>query len=103
MTKNLVGKVHVSVYQIYKRCTAHDLPADFRPDLPFLFIWGTKDSVATPFLIDKSRKFISRYQDIALEGRGHWLMVEAKDEITENIAKWLEGLTSTRSRHLEKL
>jgi len=79
---------------------AQDLPADLRSDLPFLFIWGTKDATATPLVITKSRKFISRYQDIALEGRGHWLMVEAKDEITENIIKWLEGLTCQR---LEKL
>jgi len=74
------------------------LPDELRSDIPFLFIWGTKDATALPFAIVKSKKFISRYQDIALEGRGHWLMVEAKDEITENIMKWLEGLTSTRSR-----
>ncbi|KDR84029.1 hypothetical protein GALMADRAFT_236620 [Galerina marginata CBS 339.88] len=73
---------------------AYDLPANLRPDLPFLFMWGTKDSTATPFVIAKSRKFIPRYQDIALEGRGHWLMVEAKDEVTNTIANWLEGLTS---------
>ena len=30
-------------------------------------------------------------------------MVEAKDEITENIVKWLEGLTCNRSQRLEKL
>lgn len=64
-----------------------------REDLPALFIWGTKDKTAVPFVISKSRKFISRYQDIALEGRGHWLMVEAKDEVTEIIGNWLENLT----------
>lgn len=79
------------------------LPTDLRSDLLFLFIWGTKDPTALPFAITKSRKYISRYQDIALEGRGHWLMVEAKDEITESIVNWLEGLTSTRSQRLEKL
>ena len=48
---------------------------------------------ALPFAITKSREYIPRYQDIALEGRRHWLMLEAKDEITENILKWLEGLS----------
>jgi len=69
------------------------LSANLRPDLPYLFIWGTNDSTALPFAITKSREYIPRYQDIALEGRRHWLMVEAKDEITENILKWLEGLS----------
>jgi soluble epoxide hydrolase/lipid-phosphate phosphatase len=74
--------------------------ADLRPDLPYLFIWGTKDPTAVPSAIAKSRKYIPRYQDIALEGRRHWLMVEAKHEITESIIKWLEGLSF---KCLEKL
>jgi len=82
----------------YDEETAQGLPDELRSDIPFLFIWGTEDATALPFAIIKSKKYVSKYQDIALEGRGHWLMVEAKDEITENIMKWLEGLTSTRSR-----
>ncbi len=31
---------------------------------------------------------------LQLEGRGHWIMVEAKDEITQIVANWLESLTS---------
>lgn len=101
MTKNLVSKV-ASVYQsqLFDFVLAQNLLANLRSDLPFLFIWGTKDATAVPFVITKSKIFIPRYQDIALEGRGHWLMVEAKDEITDNIMKWLEGLTS---QHLERL
>lgn len=78
---------------INKCCTVAGLPADLRSDLPYLFIWGTKDATAVPLAIAKARKYIPRYQDITLEGRGHWLMVEAKDEITESILKWLEGLS----------
>jgi soluble epoxide hydrolase/lipid-phosphate phosphatase len=76
------------------------LSANLRPDLPYLFIWGTKDTTAVPVAIAKSRNYIPRYQDIALEGRRHWLMVEAKHEITESIVKWLEGLSF---KCLEKL
>jgi soluble epoxide hydrolase/lipid-phosphate phosphatase len=79
------------------------LSADLRSDLPYLLIWGTKDATALPRAITNSRNYIPRYQDIALEGRGCWLMVEAKDEITESIIKWLEELTFTRSQSLEKL
>ncbi|CAA7260120.1 unnamed protein product [Cyclocybe aegerita] len=81
---------------------AAKLPANLPADLPYLFLWGTKDATATPFVINKSRKFISRYQDVAIEGRGHWLMVEAKDEVTQVIGNWLEGLTCSKpARHQE--
>ncbi|KAG6910127.1 hypothetical protein DXG01_012886 [Tephrocybe rancida] len=70
------------------------LPANLSPHLPVLFMWGTKDPTATPFVINKSRKFINKLQDVAVEGRGHWLMVEAKDEITEKVISWLRELTS---------
>ena len=70
------------------------MPANLPANLPVLFIWGTKDVTAIPLVINKSRKFISNLQDVALEGRGHWLMVEAKDEITERVGSWLQGLTS---------
>ena len=72
----------------------YGLGPNLRENLPFLFIWGTADLTATPFVIGKSKKFINRYQDVALEGRGHWIMVEAKDEITQIVANWLESLTS---------
>ncbi|KAF8204646.1 Alpha/Beta hydrolase protein [Pholiota molesta] len=58
---------------------AYGLDAHMREDLPALFIWGTKDKTAI--------------QDVALEGRGHWIMVEAKDEVTDIIGNWLENLT----------
>ncbi|KAG5339146.1 hypothetical protein C0989_005376 [Termitomyces sp. Mn162] len=69
------------------------LPANLSPSLPVLFMWGTADSTAVPTAIEKSRKFITRLQDVAFEGRGHWLMVEAKDEITEKVLSWLRDLT----------
>jgi soluble epoxide hydrolase/lipid-phosphate phosphatase len=70
-----------------------DLPSNLNPNLPVLFIWGTLDRTTTSFLIKKSHKFIPRLQDVALEGKGHWIMVEAKDEVTEIIASWLQRLT----------
>lgn len=73
---------------------AAGLPATLRSDLPVLFLWGTEDVTATTFVISKARKFIPRLQDIALEGRGHWIMVEAKDDVTEKVATWLEELSS---------
>ncbi|KAF8076693.1 epoxide hydrolase [Lyophyllum atratum] len=70
------------------------LQPNLAPNLPVLFIWGTKDVTTTPFLINKSRKFISRMQDVAFEGIGHWVLVEVKEEITERVRVWLQSLTS---------
>jgi len=33
-------------------------------------------------------------QDVAFEGIGHWVLVEAKEEITERVRVWLQSLTS---------
>ncbi|KAL9713099.1 hypothetical protein Ac2012v2_004340 [Leucoagaricus gongylophorus] len=71
---------------------AAGLPSNLRPDLPVLFIWGTKDVTATPAAIRNAGKFVPRLQDITLEERGHWIMVEAKDEVTRRISDWLKGL-----------
>jgi soluble epoxide hydrolase/lipid-phosphate phosphatase len=80
---------------------AFGLSADLRPDLPFLFLWGTRDPTVIPSVIAKSGKFIPSYQGAALEGKGHWLMVEAKDEVTDTIINWLDGFSS--SKHATKL
>ena len=96
MTKNLVRREsHGFLFtaSLINYCLHAGLSPNLRPDLPYLFIWGTKDPTALPSVIPKSREYIPRYQDIALEGRHHWLMIEAKDEITERIVKWLEGLS----------
>ncbi|KAK7060346.1 hypothetical protein VNI00_001111 [Paramarasmius palmivorus] len=71
---------------------AAGLHPNLRPDLPVLFMWGTLDKTTTKTVIGKAHKFVPRIQDVALEGRGHWLMVEAKDEITEKVISWLESL-----------
>ncbi|KAH6914733.1 Alpha/Beta hydrolase protein [Coprinopsis sp. MPI-PUGE-AT-0042] len=76
---------------------------NFPADLPFLFMWGTKDPTVADFVISKSRKFIPRYQDMAIEGKGHWLMLEAPEVITNQVIQWLEGLTCSQNTHKSKL
>jgi soluble epoxide hydrolase/lipid-phosphate phosphatase len=76
--------------------SAAGLSANFREDLPVLFIWGKLDPTTIVSLVDKSRKFIPRLQDIALEGVGHWVMVEARDEVTDIVTAWLRGMASNR-------
>jgi len=69
--------------------TSPSLPAS----LPVLFIYGTLDTTTTPFLISKAHKFIPKLQDLALEERGHWVLVEpgARDVVGEGVAGWLKA------------
>ncbi|KAG2013208.1 hypothetical protein CC2G_010143 [Coprinopsis cinerea AmutBmut pab1-1] len=82
---------------------AAGLKAKLPEDLPYLFLWGTSDPTVTSFVIAKARKFIQRYQDIAIEGKGHWLMVEAKDDVTDQVMTWLEGLMGSHSPRKPRL
>ena len=41
-----------------------------------------------PFQVDNIRSLQS---DVALEGINHWVMVEAKDEVTDIAASWLHA------------
>jgi len=79
---------------------AAKLPSNLRPDLPVLFIWGTKDTTCTSSLIQKAHKFIPRLQDYALEERGHWILVEAKEDISEKVGQWLEDLVEVQKARL---
>ncbi|KAF8655339.1 hypothetical protein AX16_003112 [Volvariella volvacea WC 439] len=79
---------------------AAGLPSKIRPDLPVLFIWGTEDVTAIPFAVNKAHKFIKHYQDIALEGRGHWVLIEAKDAVSSCVAEWLNSLNLKASAKL---
>ncbi|KAG6830513.1 hypothetical protein H0H92_000354 [Tricholoma furcatifolium] len=70
------------------------LPSHLPSNLPILFIWGTHDPTCTPFVISKSKKFI-KFQDVAFEGKGHWLLVEAKEEVTEKVLSWLKEVQTS--------
>lgn len=72
---------------------AAGLPTQLRADLPVLFIYGTLDPTAPAVTIKNASKFIPRYQDVAVQGKGHWLMIEAKDSITGKVLSWLQSLT----------
>jgi len=68
---------------------AAGLPSKLRPDLPVLLIWGMRDPTARAMNPQKAGAFVPKLQDMALEGKGHWLMLEAKDVVTDKVAEWL--------------
>jgi soluble epoxide hydrolase / lipid-phosphate phosphatase len=70
--------------------TVAKLPSTLPPDLPVLFFWGTEDPTTTIVHIERSRKWIPQQQDVRLEGKGHWVLIESKEVITEKVLQWLD-------------
>jgi pimeloyl-ACP methyl ester carboxylesterase len=66
------------------------LPSTLPPDLPVLFFWGTEDTTSSVVHIQQSRRWIPQLQDVCLEGKGHWLLVESKEFIAEKVLQWLD-------------
>ncbi|KAG8679302.1 hypothetical protein FRC08_017064 [Ceratobasidium sp. 394] len=44
------------------------------------------------------RKFVPSIEVVELAGKGHWLMVEAREKITAKVAEWVEALVQKESK-----
>ncbi|KAI9457004.1 Alpha/Beta hydrolase protein [Lactarius psammicola] len=77
---------------------AAQLPDHLPADLPVLHIWGTNDMAATPGALTKMRKLVPRLEVKELENEGHWIMVQAKDEVTKAVLDWLTKLDAVTSK-----
>jgi len=86
----------------YNEESTANLNSNLSDDLSVLYLWGTLDIVVATSDIDKAKNFIKLFQVVTLEGRGHWLMIEAKNEVTDRIADWIDGL-NLRSQRLASL
>ncbi|KAI0046648.1 alpha/beta-hydrolase [Auriscalpium vulgare] len=65
---------------------APSLPAS----LPVLHIYGSRDKTTAASAAEASRQLIPRLELVELDGVGHWVMLQAKEEITEAVGGWLE-------------
>jgi soluble epoxide hydrolase/lipid-phosphate phosphatase len=71
---------------------AAQLPDHLPTNLPVLHIWGTNDLSATPSGLSKMRELTPRLEVIELQNVGHWIMVQAKGEVTRAVLDWLTKL-----------
>ncbi|KAH9850827.1 alpha/beta-hydrolase [Lenzites betulinus] len=82
----------------YYRTTQHRYTEELDPtllkaprdDLPILMIIGKEDPTSNQAALDATRKIIPQVQIKLVDGVGHWLMVEAKDLITEAIPRFVQ-------------
>ncbi|KAG8826983.1 hypothetical protein FRC19_006221 [Serendipita sp. 401] len=61
-----------------------------RPNLPVLFMFGTKDSTCPKGFVDRMSVFVRDLKVVTLEDVGHWVLIEAKERTTEEVLNFLE-------------
>jgi pimeloyl-ACP methyl ester carboxylesterase len=71
---------------------AAQLPSNISADLPVLLLYGTADPTCQAEVTQKSREFIPKLQIEALEGKGHWLMLEEKEFVATKVLEWLDAV-----------
>ena len=59
-------------------------------DLPVFFLYGGSDPTATPSRLPTTRKSIPKLTEVQLEGIGHWVLLQARDDVTIKVQGWLE-------------
>ncbi|QRV72984.1 epoxide hydrolase [Ceratobasidium sp. AG-Ba] len=71
---------------------AGNLPSSLPPNLPALFFWPRSDPTCQPLHVQRMHKFVPSIEIVELAGKGHWLMVEARTEVTTKVSEWVEAL-----------
>ncbi|KAI6146148.1 Alpha/Beta hydrolase protein [Pisolithus tinctorius] len=71
---------------------AASLPSKPHLTIPVIFIGGKEDKTSNLAAVEAHRALIDKFTVVVLEGKGHWLMLEAPETITNEILSWLNGL-----------
>ncbi|KAI6120396.1 Alpha/Beta hydrolase protein [Pisolithus thermaeus] len=71
---------------------AASLPSKPRITVPVIFIGGTDDKICPPNTIESQGALIDKLTVVTLQGKAHWLMLEAPEIVTDEILFWLKGL-----------
>jgi pimeloyl-ACP methyl ester carboxylesterase len=65
------------------------VPAEFPQTLPVLLMFGTKDPTCPSGYVERMPVLVKNLSIVALRDKGHWVLVEAKDEVTNEVLRWL--------------
>ncbi|EJD53981.1 epoxide hydrolase [Auricularia subglabra TFB-10046 SS5] len=74
------------------------LPVELPSDKPIHFIYGTEDPACAERAVKASLKFAPHMSQVRLDGRGHWIMVEAKDEVTQSIISFVNRVVDPTAK-----
>ncbi|KAG2054910.1 alpha/beta-hydrolase [Suillus hirtellus] len=76
------------------------LPVHLPPNLPVLFLYGTKDATCPSSAVRNAHKFISRLNTVAIEDVGHWVMLQAQDRVALEVLRFLSSLGLSQQSRL---
>jgi len=82
----------------YDEEKAASLPVSLRPDLPVLFLYGDRDPTCIQPLVSRAGRFIPCLQNVVLQGRSHWLMLEVPELVTQKVIHWLDEIFLVNSK-----
>ncbi|EIN10999.1 alpha/beta-hydrolase [Punctularia strigosozonata HHB-11173 SS5] len=71
---------------------AANLPTTLPASLPALLIWGTEDPTCLRPVVARAHKFVPSLREVSVEGCGHWIMIEAKDAVTQTVLDFLDSV-----------
>ena len=52
-------------------------------------MYGTKDPTCPSSYVERMPMLVKNLSVVALLDKGHWVLVEAKDEVTNEVLRWL--------------
>jgi len=76
--------------QRFKEEKESNLQPNISSSFPVLFMWGSKDASCSKAAVEKIHAYVPNFTKIELEGKGHWLLDEAKDAITKNVLDFVD-------------
>ena len=86
------------ISRVYRSTSEVPKPTPFPSHFPVLLLWGTEDTTCARFLIKKAYEQIPHMHDQPCQGKGHWLMIESSDEVTNNVLEWLSAKNGKDTR-----
>lgn len=70
------------------------LPTAFPSSIPVLFFYGTKDGTCPQSFVSRMPMFVPNLTIVPLEGKGHWLLLEATEQINSTVLEFLDKVRS---------
>lgn len=86
------GLAPLAYYRALRRTSRGDLRRAAQPiTTPLLALHGEQDGCVLPPSIDDRQRFAGPYERVLVPGVGHFLHIEAPDEIADHVSTWLRA------------
>jgi len=74
------------------------VPTEFPQTIPVLLVFGTKDPTCPSSYVERMPALVKNLSVVALLDKGHWVLVEAKNEVTNAVLHWLASSKGEKAK-----